>query len=213
MRRGVSSDQLCAGGFTMKTRLKSGVPSAARNRVNWTHMRNLLVFMAVAGSLVAGTAPTTAKAPSVPRKAAEFVFRNADGPQKLLSMYKGKTIVVAFMFTTCPHCQKTAQLLAEVQREYAARGVQILGAVFDKDAATRVQQFSKSLGLNFPVGYSEQAPVLDFLQLPPNDPYFVPILVFIDRHGSVRSQYVGDETFLSHQEVNIRAEIDKLLKP
>jgi thiol-disulfide isomerase/thioredoxin len=169
--------------------------------------------MAVAGSLVAGTAPTPPKAPVVPRKAAEFVFKSAGGAPKLLSMYKGKTIVLAFMFTTCPHCQKTAQLLAEVQREYAARGVQILGAVFDKDAATRAQQFSGSLGLNFPVGYSEQAPVLDFLQLPLNDPYFVPILVFIDRHGSVRSQYVGDETFLSHQEVNIRAEIDKLLKP
>ena len=28
----------------------------------------------------------------------------------------------------------------------------------------------------------------------------------------IRSQYIGDETFLSHQEVNIRAEIDKILK-
>jgi peroxiredoxin len=169
--------------------------------------------MAVAGSLVAGTAPGPAKASAVPRKAAEFVFNNVDGPQQLLSMYKGKTIVLALMFTTCPHCQKTAQLLTQIQKEYAAKGVQILGAVFDKGAAGRVQQFNKQLGLNFPVGYSEQAQVLEFLQLPPNDPYFVPALVFIDRRGTVRSQYVGDETFLSHQEVNIRAEIDKMLKP
>jgi peroxiredoxin len=169
-------------------------------------MGKLLVFLAVAGSLAAGTAPV------MPRKTAEFVFNNVDGPQKLLSMYKGKTIVLALMYTTCPHCQKTAQLLTQVQKEYAAKGVQILGAVFDKGAAGRVQQFNKQLGLNFPVGYSEQAQVLEFLQLPPDDPYFVPILVFIDRRGMVRSQYVGDETFLSHQEVNIRAEIDKMLK-
>jgi peroxiredoxin len=176
-------------------------------------MRKLLVFMAVAGSLVAGTAPAPPKAPAVPRKADEFVFNNVNGPPKLLSMYKGKTIVLALMFTTCPHCQRTAQLLTQVQTEYAAKGVQILGAVFDKDAVSRVQQFNKQLGLNFPVGYSEQGPVLEFLKLPPNDPYFVPILVFIDRRGTVRSQYVGDEPFLAHQEVNIRAEIDKLLKP
>jgi peroxiredoxin len=175
-------------------------------------MHKLLVFMAMAGSLVAGTAPAPPKAPVLPRKAAEFVFNNVDGAQKLLSMYKGKTIVLAFMFTTCPHCQKTAQLLALVQKEYAAKGVQILGAVFEKDASSRLQQFQRTLSLNFPVGYSEQGPVLDFLQLPPNDPYFVPILVFIDRRGTIRSQYVGDETFLSHQEVNIRAEIDKVLK-
>ncbi len=176
-------------------------------------MRKLLIFIAVAGSLVAGTAPAPAKAPEVPRKADELVFNNVDGPQKLLSMYKGKTIVLALMFTTCPHCQKIAQLLTQVQTEYTAKGVQVLGAVFDKDAASRVKQFHDQLGLNFPVGYSQQGPVLEFLKLPPNDPYFVPALVFIDKRGMVRSQYVGDETFLAHQEVNIRAEIDKMLKP
>jgi hypothetical protein len=40
----------------------------------------------------------------------------------------------------------------------------------------------------------------------------VPDLVFIDKAGMVRSQYVGDEKFLANQEVNIRAELDKMLK-
>jgi peroxiredoxin len=166
--------------------------------------------MAAAAALFAGESPK--KAPAVPRKAGEFVFQMVDGPQQLLSMYKGKTIVLALMYTTCPHCQKTAQLLSKVQTEYAAKGVQMLGAAFDQGAAGRVQQFNKSLGLNFPVGYSDQGAVLEFLQLPPNEPYFVPILVFIDKRGTVRSQYIGDETFLANQEVNIRAEIDKTLK-
>lgn len=166
--------------------------------------------MAVATSLFAEQSPKGA--PVVPRKAPEFVFNMVDGPHQLLSMYKGKTVVVALMFTTCPHCQKTAQLLTQVQKEYAAKGVQILGAVFDQDAAGRVQQFNKSLGLNFPCGYSDQGAVLEFLHAPANDPYFVPILVFIDKRGTVRSQYIGDETFLAHQDINIRAEIDKMLK-
>src|SRR5580658_3671514 len=122
-------------------------------------MRKLLVLIGLASALFAGEAPK--RAPVVPRKAAEFVFQMVDGPQQLLSMYKGKTIVLAFMYTTCPHCQKTAQLLAKVQTEYAAKGVQILGATFDPGAKGRVQQFNKSLGLNFPCGYSYQGAVLE----------------------------------------------------
>ena len=58
----------------------------------------------------------------MPRKAGEFVFQMVGGPQQLLSMYKGKTIVLAFMYTTCPHCQKTAQVLAKVQHGVCGKG-------------------------------------------------------------------------------------------
>ena len=40
----------------------------------------------------------------------------------------------------------------------------------------------------------------------------MPILVFIDKTGAIRSQYIGDEKFLQNQELNIRAEIDRYLK-
>jgi peroxiredoxin len=164
----------------------------------------------IPGLVSAGQAPQ--KGPAIPRKANEFVFKMPDGSQQLLSSYRGKSVVLALMFTTCPHCQNTAQLLTKIQPEYSGKGVQILGAVFDQEAASRAVQFSKQLGLTFPVGVSEQGAVLEFLGLPPTEPYFVPILVFIDKRGTVRSQYIGDEKFLANQEFNIRAEIDKLIK-
>lgn len=171
-------------------------------------MTKLLPLMALATSLFAVSAPQA----QIPRKAPEFVFKMTGGSQQLLSTYKGKTIVLAFLYTTCPHCQKTARVLSDVQKEYAAKGVQILAAVFDQGAEQRVVEFHNGLGLNFPVGVSDTRTVLEYLQFPVDDPYFVPILVFIDKHGMIRSQYIGDEKFLAHQEVNIRAEIDKLLK-
>jgi peroxiredoxin len=173
-------------------------------------MRKLLLVVALATSLFGADAKK--KTAAVPRKAREFVIQFVDGQQKLLSSYRGKTIALAFMYTTCPHCQKTAQVLTGIQTEYAAKGVQVLGVAFDQGAQQRVQQFDKGLGLNFPCGYSSAGPVLEFLELPPDEPYFVPILVFIDKLGNVRSQYVGDENFLNNQEVNIRAELDKYLK-
>ena len=95
-------------------------------------MRKLLLFVGLTASvisvsLLAADAPK--KEPVVPRKAPEFVFNMADGPQRLLSMYRGKNVVLALMFATCPHCQKTSQVLTQVQAEYAAKGVQVLGAV------------------------------------------------------------------------------------
>ena len=148
-----------------------------------------------------------------PRKSPEFVITLPDGSQKLLSAYRGKVVVMAFMFTTCPHCQKTAGVLAKVQTEYAAKGVQVLGATFDDGAATRIKDFNRNLRVNFPCGTAERGPVLEYLSIAPNQPFFVPILVFIDKTGMIRSEYIGDERFLQDQEVNIRAEIDKYLKP
>jgi peroxiredoxin len=121
-------------------------------------------------------------------------------------------VVLAMMFTTCPHCQNTAQILQKLQAEYSAKGVQMLGVVFDQGAAQRAGQFRQMYAKNFPISVSEQGQVLEFLGLPPTEPYFVPILVFIDKKGTLHSQYIGDEKFLENQEVNIRAEIEKLLK-
>lgn len=148
----------------------------------------------------------------IPRPSPEFVFNMGDGSQQLLSMYKGKPIVLALLYATCPHCQKTAQVLTQVQKEYAAKGVQVVGAVFQQGDASRVGEFRNALGLNFPVGVSDERTVLEYLQHPVTEPYFVPGLVFIDKRFVIRAQYLGDENFLHNQEAKIRAEIDKLLR-
>jgi peroxiredoxin len=170
-------------------------------------MRKALVSL-----LIAGLTGVIALSAAVPRKAAEFVIQSPDGKEQLLSSYRGKTVVLALMFTTCPHCQKTAGILSGVQKEYESKGVQVLGATFDSGAAFRVQQFNKTFGVTFPCGYSTEKAVREFLGLTHDEPYFVPILIFIDKAGTIRSEYIGDEKFLGNQDVNIRAELDKMLK-
>jgi peroxiredoxin len=170
-------------------------------------MRKLLASL-----LIAGLTGVLAFSAQVPRKAPEFVVQTPDGKQQLLSSYKGKVVVLALMFTTCSHCQKTAGILSGVQKEYADRGVQVLGATFDPTARANVAKFNQVFGVTYPCGYSTESVVKQFLGLSKDEPYFVPALVFIDKTGTIRSQYIGDETFLGNQEANIRAEIDKLLK-
>jgi thiol-disulfide isomerase/thioredoxin len=180
-------------------------------------MRKAIGLLLIANALAIAA---LAAAP-VPGKANEFVIHTPEGKDMLLSSYRGKTVVLALMFTTCPHCQKVAQILSSVQKEYADRGVQVLGATFDPNAATQVKQFDQIFVKGFPCGYSSNNEVLRFLQQPATNPPFVPIFVFIDKAGIIRALHMvtGDtpengpeQKFFATPEVTIRAELDKMLK-
>jgi len=162
-------------------------------------------------------APATKTTSPAARPAGEFVIHLAGGPDKLLTSYRGKVVVIAFMYTTCPHCQHTAGVLAKIQTEYAEKGVQVLGVTFDGGAQQGVANFIKITGANFPCGYSTAEQVTKFLHV--DGDYYVPMLAFLDRAGNIRRQVVSDgnpngegDKFLMDQEKTIRAEIDKELK-
>ena len=55
--------------------------------------------------------------------------------------------------------------------------------------------------------------MIEFLQHPPMLKLMMPHLVFIDKGGTIRSQFAGDDAkfFSDAQEKNIRAQIEKLL--
>jgi len=184
-------------------------------------MRRILIVIsaiALATALFAQAPAAPKTAPLTPRPAGEFVIHMADGSQKLLSSYRGKVVLMAFMYTTCSHCQRTAGILSKVQNDYAAKGVQILGVTFDQDAQRGVANFNKVYGVNFPCGYSTPDQVVKFMHT--SGEYYVPMMAFIDRTGTVRTQVVsyGDpnadaDKFLGEeQEANVHKELDKLLK-
>jgi peroxiredoxin len=155
---------------------------------------------------------TARSAVTVPRPAPEFVVRGPSG-EVLLSQYRGKVVLLALIFTTCPHCQHTVGIMSEVQKEYGSRGFQALGSAFNETAAQLLPAFLTQFHPNFPVGYSARATVLEFLQAPSNAPLSVPILVFIDKKGIIRSQHMGsDDQLFKDQEKSIRAELETLLK-
>jgi peroxiredoxin len=161
----------------------------------------LLCLLATAGSAI-----------TIPRPAPEFVIRGPAG-EVLLSQYRGKVVLLALIFTTCPHCQHTVGIMSEVQKEYGSRGFQALGSAFNEMAGQLVPAFVSQFHPNFPIGYSPRATVLEFLQVPLNELVSVPVLVFIDKKGIIRSQHMGsDDPFFKDQEKAIRAEVEALLK-
>jgi len=157
-------------------------------------------------------AAVAAFAQQVPRPSAEFALSTSDGGQILLIHYSGKVVLLACMFTTCPHCQHSTQILNAIQKDYADRGLQIVGAFFNENAIQLVPGFIAQFHPAFPVGSASREQVNEYLQHPPGKPTYVPEMVFIDRNRIVRAQYSGEIDFFKDQDKNIRAMVDSLLK-
>ena len=132
-----------------------------------------------------------------------------------MSEYRGKPVVLAFILTTCTHCQYTTGLLVKLQAEFVSKGLQVIECAVNDGAAADLPGFIKRFQTNFPVGYStDQVGVLSFLQHPQTAIPHMPMLAFIDRHGVIREQYQGIGELLSDeagQEENLRVEIGRLI--
>lgn len=155
---------------------------------------------------------TAAFGQQVPRPAGEFAINMSNGSQTLLSQYSGKVVLLMFMFTTCPHCQHTTQVLNPIAREYAPRGVQMLAAAFNDGAGSLVPGFISQFQPAFPVGSASREQVNEYLQHAPGKPTYVPEILFIDRNRVIRAQYTGSDDFFKEQDKNVRAMLDTLLK-
>lgn len=147
-----------------------------------------------------------------PRPAPEFVISYPGGKQALLSSYKGKVVVLAFISTTCPHCQQECQVLSKLNTEFGSRGFQPLAVAINDMALMLVPDFVRDYRVNFPVGASNREPLLQFMRIKAEDRWVVPQIAVIDRKGVIRAQtpWNGDEKLQS--ENNLRTLIDNLLK-
>jgi thiol-disulfide isomerase/thioredoxin len=166
----------------------------------------VLVSIALLALSLAGVAA------DVPRPAPEFAFQLPGGQQVLLSEYRGKVVLLEMLYTTCPHCQHSAQMLSRFSKEYGPRGFQPLGVAFNDMASLLLPDFIKQAQASFPIGYSPRDPVLAFLQHPAILRFVVPQMVLVDRKGMIRGQTTaeGDEAF--YEEKSLRGKIEALLK-
>jgi peroxiredoxin len=153
-------------------------------------------------------------AADIPRPAPELAVQLAGGGQVLLSQYRGKVVLIAFVHTTCPHCQHASAIIQQLYKEYGPRGFQPIGVAFNDAAAVLVPDFVSQLGLTYPVGVAPRETVMTYLQYSYVVPLYVPQLVFVDRKGTIRAQHGGGDDFFKEAELesNLRSQIESLLK-
>jgi len=153
----------------------------------------------------------SARAASIPRPAPEFVIRNSTG-EALLSQLRGKVVLLALIHTTCPHCQQSMGVLNQLQREYGPRGFQAVASAFNEMAAQLLPEFITRFRPAFPVGFTSRETVNEYLKLPTDVPFKIPVYVFIDKKGMIRALHVAGEPFFQDDPKNTRSLIESLLK-
>jgi thiol-disulfide isomerase/thioredoxin len=83
---------------------------------------------------------------------AELALKDLFGGEQKLSAYRGRIVVLNFWATWCGPCVKEMPELSALQNEYAAYGLQVIGAAADTtETLPEVRQFIKSAKINFPI--------------------------------------------------------------
>jgi len=123
--------------------------------------RNSLAIMLLSSALAYSS-------PTLPRVSPELSIDEPGGKATLLSSFKGKVVVLEFLFVRSQHCIRVAQVLNQLQRELGPRGLQAVGIAFDAPNAgvtggEYLSAMLQSLQLVYPVGYSQRAAVDSYL--------------------------------------------------
>ncbi|MGA2267684.1 MAG: TlpA disulfide reductase family protein [Bryobacteraceae bacterium] len=165
-------------------------------------------------TLLSVTSTLAGNAAEAPRPSPPLTIQRLAAPALELSQYRGKVVALAFIDTNCIHCQELTRLLAPLAREYALRGVQVLECAFNDDANKAMAGFLTQFQPPFPVGWTNRAAVMSYLQrtILDTSPLYVPRMVFLDRRGIIQADFPGESSFFKEPATNIRAELEKLLK-
>lgn len=184
-------------------------------------LQRLLLGFALSLAVVSGAAATAraqeGSGTSAPAKAAAPVSRDAkvigtevelaltdlSGVKQRLSALGGRVVVLNFWATYCEPCRREMPDLAAIQNDYAAFGVQVVGATADDAAArAKVLAFIKETKLNFPVWLGATTGDMERFGLLPA----LPGTVIVGRDGRV--VWVKSGVI---KEAEVKKQIDELL--
>jgi len=149
--------------------------------------------------------------PPLPRKSPEFTITEGPNKESLLSSYRGKVVVLAFVHTTCIHCQQFSMLLTKLHKELGPKGFQPIDIAWNPAAQQLVPGFVKQVGIDFPVGYSDWDPIMSYLGFSVMDRPVVPLVVVIDKKGMIRAESPPQGDPELQDEAKLKALIQNLL--
>ena len=145
---------------------------------------------------------------SVPRPAPEFQIVEPSGHAAKLSSLRGHVVLLAFVLTTCSHCQEASRDFEKLRDEFGARGFDVLEAAFNENAD--VTAYARQFGLSFPIGIVNRSDALSFLGIRGNVRIGTPQVVLIDRIGMIRAQSAPEGSPLLQSADVLRGLIDAL---
>ena len=125
------------------------------------------------------------------------------GTNQTLSALKGRIVILNFWATYCIPCRKEMPDLGAIQNEYAALGVQVVGASTDEaEDRSKVLLFIKETRVNFPIWMG--ATTADMIRFGLGAA--LPGTVIINRDGRIAKVISG-----TINQVDLKKQIDAML--
>jgi thiol-disulfide isomerase/thioredoxin len=113
-----------------------------------------------------------------------------DGKRVTLADYQGNVLILDFYATWCAPCRKSIPHLMAFHEKYGPRGVRVVGLnVGGADDRIKVSGFAKELGIQYPLGFPDQA----FTDLFLSDNQEIPQTFVFGREGQLKGRFVGFE--------------------
>jgi peroxiredoxin len=149
----------------------------------------------------------------LPRKAPEFTITKPSGEQILLSSFKGKVVVLEFMFIGSPKCIRLAQMLDTLQRDLGPRGYQSVAIAFGPHVdQALVGHVADHMALAYPLGFTTASSDVDaLLGREGSEKLKIPQMVVIDRKGVIRATTGDGADTRMEDEAALRGLVNSLL--
>lgn len=173
-------------------------PSGTRRMAERTRGLSILALCVLA-ACSRGAGHASSQIAAVGQPAPPFSEPSLPGPTLSLAGLRGKAVYLNLFATWCDPCNEEAPAINSLQRDYGARGLQVVG-VDILENAKKAGEFRQKHGLSYPV-------VVDSGTV--RDQYRVnglPVHVFIGRDGVVKRIVVGEMSPLE-----MRHSVERLL--
>jgi len=150
--------------------------------------------------------PDPSRYTSVKDPTASFAFSFPDMTGKTVAntdaMFRGKVVILAIGGSWCPNCHDEAPFLAELYRDYHAKGLEIVGLMFENDPnpavyRPRVASFVKRYNIQYPMLFAgTTSPTPQSKVIAEALPQIVnfgayPTSIYLGRDGKVRTVHAG----------------------
>jgi thiol-disulfide isomerase/thioredoxin len=107
-----------------------------------------------------------------------------------LTAYHGRVVVLNFWASWCAPCRSEAPVLAQLSRNYQARGAQFIGVNIKDPGPANGAAYERSFGITYPSLYDPVGQVLlAFRATVP--PEAIPSTLVIDRTGHIAARVIG----------------------